>query len=113
MFYIERADEKGNWALMMAAPTRISVDDLRGPAEDSNHNYLGNTSPGYKTVFAGKRGWKARVRCDDTIVELYKWARIPLNEMDPDSDTAWGWELVMDNRSAIPFEKLWPLSFVG
>ncbi len=113
MFYLERADDKGNWSLMMASPHRISVDDLHGPPEDANHNYLGNSSPGYKSIFAGKRGWQARVRCDDTVVELFKWTRIPLNAMDPDSVTVWGWELVRENRSAIPFEKLWPLSFVG
>ncbi len=113
MFYIERSDDKGNWSLMMASPTRIGIDDLRGPPEDSNHNYLSNSSPFNKSVFAGKRGWQARVRCDDTVVELFNWEKIPLNEMDPDSDTAWGWKLIQEHRSAIPFEKLWPLSFIG
>jgi len=70
-------------------------------------------TPGNKSVFAGRRGWQARVRYDVALVELYDWDKIPENEFDPDTDYLWGWKLVRDYKSNIPFDVLHPLSFVG
>lgn len=117
MFRVERSAGDGEWKLVMASPHRIGIDDIRAPpviASLGGGNLYGSTpSPDNKTVFAGKPGWLARVRYEDTAIEQYEWAKIPENEFDPDSDMIWGWKLVHQAHSAIPAEKLWPLSFVG
>lgn len=114
MFRVERSDDQGNtWDLLLASPHRIGISDIRGPPEDSKHNYPPSVSPGNKTAFAGRRGSWARVRFDDLVLETFKWERIPENEFDPETNFVWGWQLVHQQHAAIPPERLWPLSFIG
>ncbi len=122
MFYLERSDDKGNWTTLMASPHRIGVDDLHGPPDPpgggasnvSAGSYMNSwPTPGNKSVFAGKQGWQARVRYNDIVIERYGWDKIPENEFDPDTMYLWGWKLVEEKRQAIPFEQLWPMSFVA
>ena|SRR5215475_3384217 len=122
MWRVERGDDKGSWTTFMCSPHRVGIDDLRGPSGPSGVNQLQGAfymndwpSPGNKTVFAGKPGWQARVRYDDTVVELYDWAQIPENEFAPPDEMKylWGWKLVEEHHAAVPLEQLWPLSFVG
>lgn len=123
MFRIERINPDGSTDLMMASPHRITIDDIRGPPGPSHVNqgsgadYMnGWPTPGNKTLFSGVRGSKARVRWHDTVIEEYNWELIPVNEFDTDPERAmmlWGWKLAYENRSAVPFEQLYPLSFAG
>jgi hypothetical protein len=114
VFRIERsADEWNTWDLMMCSPHRVTVDDLHGPPEDLHNQFPPTTSPGNKSAFSGKKGWQARVRWHDSVIEIYEWDMIPVNEFDPETDTVWGWKMIYDNRRSIPAEKLYPLSFIG
>lgn len=120
MFRVERITADGDVQLMRACPHRIGIGDLAGPPGPHPTNQMngaqymnGWPTPGNATVFAGMKGWEARVRYNDTVIERFVWDKIPVNEFDPDSDTLWGWKLVEQNHQAIPFEALWPLSFVG
>lgn len=120
MFRVERSADGEDWTTLMASPSRIGIDDLHGPPGPHSINHTGGgdmfagaPSPGNKTVLAGGPGWQARVRYEDTVIERYVWDRIPINELDPESDTIWGWKLIAQARHAIPAEKLYPLSFPG
>lgn len=122
MWRIERCDGNGAWTTVMASPHRIGLDDIRGPpgpspVNQTNGAFLMNDwpSPGNKSVFAGRRGWRARVCYDDTVVEVYDWAQVPENEFVPPDEMRylWGWKLIERNTGKVPFEQLWPLSFVG
>lgn len=120
MFYVERVKDDGTVELMMTSPHRATIDDLRPPPGPSHINqgngafYMNEwPSPGNKTVFAGLPGWTARVRWNDIVIETYDWAEVPENEFDPETRYLWGWKLASENRSAVPFEELHPLSFVG
>lgn len=118
MWYVDRADDQGNWTTMMASPTRVGIDDLHGPpGPHSNYHTFGGDlfgslpSPGNKTCFAGARGWLARTRYNDTLVELYEWDKILDNPFDPESDYKWGWRMKTENYHCIPYEALWPQQF--
>ena len=120
MWHIERTDKEGNWHPMMLGPHRLKISDLRGPPGPPTGNQFtgahymnGWPSPGNLTEFAGKPGIQARVRYNDTVVELYDWGKVPVNPADPESDTLWGWKLIEQNHAQVPFEQLWPLSFIG
>ena len=120
MWYVQRSNDKGEWITMMHGPHRLRIDDLRGPPGPSPNNQLSGAfymndwpSPGNLTVFTGKPGMKACVRYEDTVVELYDWGKVPVNPRDPESDTLWGWKLVEQHHADVPFEQLWPMSFVG
>ena len=105
MFYVERSDGNGTWTTLMAGSHRIGLDDLRGPPQADNRNYQNtgtaahppSNSPWNKTAFAGLKGWQARVRYKDKVVERYEWAPdVELNTLDPDGGggSIWGWRLV-------------------
>lgn len=120
MFYVERSGDDGEWTMMMASPHRVGIDDLHGPPGPHSINHHGGgdlhkaqPTPGNKGHFSGRTGSEARVRYNDTIIERYAWALIPKNDLDPESPDVWGWKLVEEHRSSIPFEKLYPMSFLG
>lgn len=112
MFYIERTDGNGTWTTLMAGPHRIGLDDVRGPPQADNRNYQNTgtaahppaNTPWNKSAFAGLKGWQARVRYKDSVVERYEWAGVPLNTLDPDGGggSLWGWQLVERNDADIP-----------
>lgn len=102
-FFIERAPPDGDWHLMMCGPCQIGIDDIHGPPEDGKHNFPSAIAPNHKTAFAGRPGWKARVRYGTTLLEEFIWERIPTNPLDPDSDTVWGWKRTFVNQ--VPIER--------
>ena len=118
MFYVERTDGNGTWTTLMAGPHRLGLDDVRGPPNADNKNYQNTgtaahppaNSPWNKSAFAGLKGWQARVRYKDMVVERYEWAMVPINELDPDnSGWLWGWKLVERNAPPpIPLEEQLP-----
>lgn len=102
MWFIERSrlDSK-EWDLLRISSDPMDMNSIQGP------------SSGYPpSGFMGLPGMQARLRCDDSAVEVYDWAKIPVNPSDPESDMMWGWKLVVRNN--------WPpgaaashLTFVG
>ncbi len=112
-FYVERSAPDGDWHLMMCGPCQIGIDDLRGPPEDSYHNYPPATAPNHKTAFAGKEGWKARVRYGNTTLEEFIWDKVPVNPNDPESDTVWGWKRTFYNQVPIERGDFGDMSFLG
>src|SRR5215470_19534005 len=130
MWYVQRSNDKGEWITMMSGPHRLNIGDLRGspgpaygpaisadglsmPRVCSGDLFSSLPTPGNLTVFSGKKGMQACVRYNDTITELYDWGKIPVNPADPESDTLWGWKLIEEHRIDVPFEELWPMSFIG
>ena len=120
MWYVERGDEQGDWKLMMASPHRVGINDLHGPPSPAYNNqtfggdlYGGLPTPGNLTCFSGERGWHARVRHNDTLVEFFDWDKVMENPNDPGSDYKWGWTMKTQNYDCVPYEQLWPQQFVG
>ena len=115
MWRVDRQDDAGNWTTLLASPTRVGVDDVRGTSVSAviggGDLYASLPTPGNKSSFAGHRGCHARVRYNDTMVELYTWQKVLENPNDPDSDYKWGWGKVAENYSCVPFEALWPQQF--
>lgn len=109
MFYLERYDGK-NWTAFRVSTHMVSPSDIIGI-----DGYPSSTTPGNLTTFAGKPGWKCRIRYDDVTIEEFDWAEIPENPMDADSMRLWGWKPISRNYAAIPKEvkQAYPLPIIG
>ncbi len=112
-FFIERAPADGDWQVIMAGSCQLGIGDVRGPPEDSHHNFPPSQDPNHKTAFAGLPGWKARVRYDVTTLEEFIWDRIPVNPNDPESDTVWGWKRIFYNQVPIERGDFGEMAFLG
>lgn len=112
-FFVERCAEDGNWVTMMCGPCQIGIDDLHGPPEDSRHSFPPAVTPGNKTAFTGRPGWRARVRYRDTKLEEFEWDRIPVNPLEPDGDMVWGWKRTFLNNVPIERGDFGEMSFLG
>ena len=88
MWFLERSKlDTKDWDTLRMSSDPLSIGDVQGPS--------GAYPP---SGFAGLPGMQARVRCDDSAVEVYDWDKIPEVPGDPNSNMIWGWKLVVRNN---------------
>lgn len=80
------------WTTLVVSPEPVGPGDL-----NTNPAFLNDPKrPGLCGVDG--EPYKARVRYVDVTtdieLELYDWAKVPMNPNDPDSDTVWGWKCI-------------------
>ncbi len=100
LFFLERWDGH-NWTALVVSPEMIAIDSLGGP----QGAYPSGVSPGNMSAFAGVPGSKARIRHGLNTIEEFDWDKVPVNPLDADSDTKWGWKSVYRNYGAVQWDK--------
>jgi hypothetical protein len=102
-FFVDRYNvETKTWTTLFAAEHYIDPNSFSGPQE----MFPSSESPENARAFAGRPGWKSRVRFNDATMAIYAWDKVPENPRDEDSFMKWGWELIERFPVAIPPEKM-------